>query len=242
MVRLEELKGLKKKDLDAPWIRKVLRYIATPIAIALSKTRITPNQVSFVYFMLYIVSAFLYSKGDYFNNLVASVLLFIGIILDRVDGSLARIKKIESDYGYWFDKTFDNLGRTAIFLGLTFGVYKQTGNYLMWPLGLLGITNYLLISIQHQDFMNMFKFGKEVVNEERKKRKILKQLFYNEPLIPLMIVLFSIFDRLNWFIVLSGTYGTLCMIIQYAMLTLKIKKGIKNAPQATQDERYDSRN
>lgn len=236
-MRIEKLDGAKKKDIHAPLIKKVLRYLAQPLAVFLSKTGVTPNQVSLTYFLLSFPIAYLFYLHGYLNILLASLLLFISLLLDRVDGSLARIKNVASDYGFWLDKTFDNMGRCIIFLGIMWGVYNRTQDYKVWVFGCLGILSYLLITAHYSDFKTIFSFGDAIVSEEREKHQFSLQFFYNEPLIPVLIILFALFDALYWFLVFAGVYGLLCMTIQYLMLTLKIRKHIKSNPQSTQDEK-----
>ena len=156
---IEKLNGAKKKDIHAPIIRKILRYLAHPITVFLSKTSVTPNQVSFIYLILSFVIAYLFYLQGYLNILLASLLLFFSLILDRVDGSLARIKNMSSDYGFWLDKTFDVISLSIIFLGITWGVYNRTLDYKVWIFGYLGILSYLLMLAHYYDFKSIFSFG-----------------------------------------------------------------------------------
>jgi len=241
MIRLikmiEKIPGAKKEDIDAPVIRRILRYLAHPITILFIKLKITPNQVSFLYFFLSFIIAFLFYLNEYPYIVPAAILLFIYLLLDRVDGSIARIKRIENDYGFWLDKTLDTIARTVIFLGITWGVYNRTMDYRVWIFGYLAWASYLLITEFFFDFKSIFPFSKQIISSSRKKHQFLIQLFYNEPLLSILIIFFALFDSLYWFLVFSGIYGTICMLILYIMLTSKIKKGIKLYPQSTQHER-----
>jgi len=234
---LEKLSGTKKKDIHASVIKKTLRYLAQPIAVFLSKTAVTPNQISFTCFILSLVSAYLFYLQGYSNILLASLLLFFSLILDRVDGSLARIKNMSSDYGFWLDKTFDVISISIIFFGITCGVYNRTLDYKVWIFGYLGILSYMLMVSHYYDFKSIFSFGNNLISKERKNHQFLIQFYYHNPLISILIIFFALFNSLYWFLIFAGIYGPLCMVIQHLIFTYKIKKHIKLSPQSTQDEK-----
>ena len=87
----------------------------------LAKTNVTPNQISFLGFSLYLTATFFFTKNIYYLNVLASVLLFFGIVFDCVDGELARAKKISSDFGKWLDTVIDRIGQIIVTTGIVIG-------------------------------------------------------------------------------------------------------------------------
>ena len=72
-------------------------YILRPIAFIIVKllypTNVTPNQVSYTAILFGLISAFFFSLGTLTGFLVGGLLYFFILILDCVDGMIARLKK-----------------------------------------------------------------------------------------------------------------------------------------------------
>ena len=56
---------------------------------------------------------------------MGALLLMLAVTLDNVDGEVARIKFLESDFGEWLDNTCGTIMYIAAFLGLGAGVWKS---------------------------------------------------------------------------------------------------------------------
>lgn len=76
-------------------------------------TSITPNQVSAFGFLLTITTILFIIKKPT-EIFIISVLLFASIIFDKVDGDLARIKKIASPKGQYVDGFLDIVGEILL--------------------------------------------------------------------------------------------------------------------------------
>ena len=93
------------------------RRFSRPLAKLLARTPITPNQISFLSFIVAIGSLSLFLTG---HNVWAGIVAQTSSVLDGVDGDLARIKNMKSSFGGFFDAILDRYSDFAILGGLTF--------------------------------------------------------------------------------------------------------------------------
>lgn len=106
-------------------------------AKVLLKCKLTPNSVSIIALILGVLSSVLL----YFDKLIlAVVFLWISGYLDSVDGAMARIKSLTSNFGTLLDITFDRI----VELGIIFVLALKFENS---RLELLILTMMILISM-----------------------------------------------------------------------------------------------
>jgi phosphatidylglycerophosphate synthase len=110
---------------DAPMARWVDRRISWRISYWLaSHTRATPNMVTVANTMFGLATAWMFSIPNYWMRLFAAIFFLISITIDGVDGELARLKMVESDFGGKLDVLTDNIVHAAVFVGLLIGCYR----------------------------------------------------------------------------------------------------------------------
>lgn len=105
--------------------RPVSFFIASKIILF---TSITPNQITFFNFLLALITCFLIVFGRYPYLIIAGVLLQIVYIFDCLDGDTARLKKLKSKFGEWFDHNTDIWKGVLLYSSIAFAYYRQTGN------------------------------------------------------------------------------------------------------------------
>lgn len=126
------------------YISKYLnRRLSEPIAGVLAKTRITPNQMSWVAFSIAVLSfiSFIISY-----NIIAGLLVQLSSIIDGVDGSVARLKGMTSTFGGFLDSILDRYADILIVLGLTLWSASHETYPGIWLVGFLAITGTASIS------------------------------------------------------------------------------------------------
>ena len=110
-------------------IEPVNRYFHNPIAAsivqALKDTWVTPNQVTYVSVFVGLVSAYTFSLGTLQAFFFAGILLEVVLILDCVDGQLARAKKCSSDWGRLLDGIAGYIIYLAVLAGIMIGLDKE---------------------------------------------------------------------------------------------------------------------
>ena len=85
----------------------------------------TPNQVTLVSFAIGLYSAYNFSQGTFWSIVSGAVLLQVSIIVDCVDGELARYTRQFSQLGAWLDAVTDRVKEYMVFLGLAIGAEKE---------------------------------------------------------------------------------------------------------------------
>jgi len=226
MVKKEDYKKIfKKEDLKGPIVKKIMRRISIPIALFLAKyTRITPNQVTFFTTILSFIAGYFFYLGEYKFLIIGALIFLLRFTLDYVDGSLARAKNMASDYGHWLDNASDELGKFIVFLTFSLGVYNVTGNPWAILLGFISFSGYILNSLTYNMFWRFFPFAEKVVETEKGKRKFLKQLFFIDPLITILISLAAFTNQIYLFLLITSVYSWIFVIGQFVVLSMKIIK------------------
>jgi phosphatidylglycerophosphate synthase len=110
---------------DAPMARWVDRKISWRISHWLATgTSVTPNMVTVANTMFGLMCAWMFSVPNYWVRLFAAICFLISITIDGVDGELARLKMVESNFGGKLDVVTDNIVHAAVFVGLLVGCYR----------------------------------------------------------------------------------------------------------------------
>jgi CDP-L-myo-inositol myo-inositolphosphotransferase len=162
--------NLKKalKPVDTIPVTLFYRKISTKISSRLVKTNVTPNQMTIISFCIVLIAAMMFTMGNYIYSLIGVFLLNLGLILDCVDGEIARMKSLLSKNGALLDETLDNFGYSVVFLCIAYGIYHQTGYLWVWPLTLVIVTGSLMKSIVRINTKNLGLGNTKWKNVERK--------------------------------------------------------------------------
>jgi phosphatidylglycerophosphate synthase len=140
----------------------VLRRFSKLLTWVAVKIGATPNQVTIGSFAIGLYAAFLFAQGDFWSILLGAVLLQVSIIVDCVDGELARYTRKFSELGAWLDAITDRVKEYAVFLGLAYGAYTQNGQNL-WLLAALLMTLQTFRHLSDYNFSQVVKARDEEV-------------------------------------------------------------------------------
>lgn len=127
---------------------QVNRYLNRPLASlivrAVFRTRVTPNQLTFVSFFIGLAGAFAFSRGTPEFFAVGGVLTQLSSIVDCADGMLARARNRMSEFGAYLDLVLDRVNEFFLIAGAVLGYYAYSGNVRWLVLGLVTLSLYLL--------------------------------------------------------------------------------------------------
>jgi CDP-diacylglycerol--glycerol-3-phosphate 3-phosphatidyltransferase len=97
-------------------LRPALGRLLTPVGQALARTPITPNALTIVGCIGMSAGALIFfPTGHLFLGVVVCTLF---VLLDMLDGTLARIKGTTGPFGAFLDSTLDRVADAAVFGGL----------------------------------------------------------------------------------------------------------------------------
>jgi len=119
------------------------RKMSEPMARLLAKTQVTPNQMTWAAFGIALLSFVSFFLG---YNLIAGLLVQLSSIVDGIDGSLARLKGMTSEFGSFLDSMLDRYADILIVLGLTLWSLSHEIYPGIWLAGLLAITGIICVS------------------------------------------------------------------------------------------------
>ena len=102
-------------------------------------TPITPNQITFLSLVLGLLSAGFYVSGKPDALVWGAVFLYGKVILDNVDGNLARARGASSRFGRFLDSLTDFLVTVLVYIGATFYLVQETGDIGLLYLGFFAL-------------------------------------------------------------------------------------------------------
>ena len=90
-------------------------YVISPIEESLVVSRINPNFLTVMSFLVSFITAYLFSVGNIFS---ASIVLLAGSSFDILDGRVARINNLTSDKGAFLDSCLDRFSEIVVMFGI----------------------------------------------------------------------------------------------------------------------------
>lgn len=180
------------------------------------KTPVTPNQLTLMSIPLGLIAGFLFAQGNYLGGLLGGLVTAGTAIWDCVDGAVARLKFMESDFGETLDTFCDNLINVFIFIGMTLGVARQSGwMTALIPCLLLALGGTLiLVLIYFPRGAGKGDFFKGTVMFDVVQVLASRNFIY-------IILLFAVFGRVDWFLWLAG-FGSNVFALALYMTKRKI--------------------
>lgn len=128
------------KARDAWWTVLLVDPLAAPVVRFLANhTRVTPNQLSFLAFLLGLGSAGAFLAADYRWLVLGAVLFYLAFYVDCLDGKIARLKGTGSTWGQWLDFIFDRIRIFLCVLALIVGQYERTGQVVYLIVGMTAV-------------------------------------------------------------------------------------------------------
>jgi len=113
---------------------KFIRFIAKYPGVILAKTKITPNQVTFLGLLVNSTVAYLIAKGE-LSYLIIGILIWVAGFFDALDGSVARITGRTTTFGTFWDSVLDRYSDSVIYFGILLHFLE------------LGKANYVVLTV-----------------------------------------------------------------------------------------------
>lgn len=129
-------KTLKTKANDSFLNLQTFLYITSKqITKILYYTPVTPHQVIMLSLLFGIAASYLLISRNIYFAAAGAVLLFYKNVLDKVDGSLARAKGMDSRRGRFYDSISDFLVSFALFAAISYSLYSKYQNLFVFIVG-----------------------------------------------------------------------------------------------------------
>lgn len=128
----------KSMSHDGPVAYFLARPVSNLISRLLLPSGVSPNAVTLGGLAVGLASGAVAALGGYGPVLAATLLFYLGMIFDCVDGDLARIKLATSRRGQWLDSLTDDLSVVFLTVGMGIGLWRGSGQALHLWAGLAG--------------------------------------------------------------------------------------------------------
>lgn len=122
------------KSDDGAWATLVIRRLSrrlTPFAL---RRGLTPNQITMISFVIGLAAAACFAVGDAAAGIavvVGAVLLQLSLVVDCVDGEVARFTRTFTPLGAWLDASTDRVKEFACYAGLAVGAGGRASTWLL---------------------------------------------------------------------------------------------------------------
>jgi len=216
----ENLEEIRKCVKPYDWWTETFTFkFSIPLVSLISKTKITPNQLTLISLFIVIAASLLIARGGYVFLIIGALLLQVGYMFDHVDGQLARYKKIFSPLGEWLDSTSDRIKESLIILSLTYR-YSQISDRALF----FGFYSLFLIFLYHTQEGKKLPFtdpkskkfieGKErgIIKRLNAVRRKLKLIPFNIGEQYFLFSFFIILNRIDLFFYFFMSYGSIVTI------------------------------
>jgi len=116
-----------KKTSDAKhfWVRFFVRPLSFPVTWMLLKVGLSANQVTFASIALSGAAGWFYSQGGYSQFIIAAGLSHGALLLDSVDGNMARATGTSGPLGWILDTVGADLFYIAFFIPIGIGLINS---------------------------------------------------------------------------------------------------------------------
>jgi phosphatidylserine synthase len=129
-----------KKPKDILWNRFVARPLAAVLLVPLAKSRISPNQITFLSLVTFVAAVVILAlKPSQVWLLAAVAVLEFSYVLDCADGQLARLKHQSSPVGAHLDFLMDELKAFLLVAAIGIRLWRADGHEFWLVEGLLGL-------------------------------------------------------------------------------------------------------
>lgn len=117
----------------------VLRPASQPLTSLCIRLRVAPNTITVASLVIALIAAGLLATGHIWGYVAGALLLQVSIIVDCVDGDVARATDRMSPLGAWLDAATDRLKEGIVYGGLAWGAATQGVDLWLLALALLAL-------------------------------------------------------------------------------------------------------
>lgn len=161
----------KKNSRSSLWVQLWVRKISFPVTYLLINMGWTANMVSILSWVLIFASAVLLGINRFGCMLAGVILTNFWLVLDCVDGNIARVKKVKTFMGDFYDAIagYGPFSVTTVALGMaayhTSFLIPEQYRYLLILTGGIGALTNLYMRLVHQKYLNCFFAAKKILGE-----------------------------------------------------------------------------
>ena len=161
----------KKNSRSSLWVQLWVRKASFPVTYLFINTGWTANMVSVLSWFVIFGAAVLLCIHNFWCMLAGVILTNFWLVLDCVDGNIARVKKVKTLMGDFYDAVagYGPFSFTTVALGVA--AYHTSWivppEYRIWLilLGGIGALVNLYMRLVHQKYLNCYFAGQKILGE-----------------------------------------------------------------------------
>jgi phosphatidylglycerophosphate synthase len=162
---IEDIYFKAVKKMGGMWEQIVMGPPSVRIVWFLANfTRLTPNQVTVISFLVGVLSALAFYLNSY---ILGAILYELSFMIDTSDGKLSRLLGKSTKTGVVFDGMLDTLRLFIVSLALSFSYYNLTNNYMVFVYMFTAV--FLIMFFAFTGLFIMYRSGPEPELKEKKK-------------------------------------------------------------------------
>lgn len=141
----------KRENIFVYFVARPISYILTIVFI---KQGISANKVSILSAISALTGSIMIAFGEYDVRLFGSFFIFLWIVLDCVDGNIARYHKASSGVGEYLDAMGGYIVNASIFMAIGIAAFNSTNQVIFLYMGYLASISSILSRLLHHKWMN----------------------------------------------------------------------------------------
>ena len=205
MLSFREIIQKRKKNHQESYLFDLTRAWSLPFTYLFYHTPLTTNMISVLSVAVLLAASVLIIKATPFATLIGGILCWFSWVFDCVDGEVARLKGLSSEFGAWFDGILDRLGDIVLFGAITINLYIQSPNLATVIVGLLATVSTTLWRLNAL-------FTKTTFNQPLTSKNPLKRFGFDTAFMYFIISLGLIFSSAGIELNLFGTHMTVTVL------------------------------
>lgn len=161
----------RKNRRSSLWVQFWVRKASFPATYLFINAGWTANMVSVLSWIVIFMAAVLLSINNFNCMLWGVILTNFWLVLDCVDGNIARVKQVKTFMGDFFDAVagYGPFSFTTIGLGMaayhTTFLFPEKYKFFLILIGGIGATANIYMRLVHQKYQNCFFAAKKILNE-----------------------------------------------------------------------------
>ena len=161
----------KKNSRSSLWVQLWVRKASFPVTYLFINAGWTANMVSVLSWIVIFVAAVLLCVNKFSCMLAGVILTNFWLVLDCVDGNIARVKKTKTFMGDFYDAAagYGPFSFTTIALGVAafHTSFLIPSDYRQWfiLIGAVAAVSNIYMRLIHQKYLNCYFAGKKILGE-----------------------------------------------------------------------------
>ncbi len=231
--KIVESLPVKKNSNSSWWVKLWVRKASFPFTYLFINMGFSPNAVSVLSIALVLAACAGYVISTPAAIITAVVLINVWLILDCVDGNIARCRKQKTIYGEFVDDIGGYYVVAFIYLAIAFCVYNiggllvEEGNKWILAAGGVACICDILARLINKDYVNFSKNRTDYIQDDYRteskkslsyvRRRVGKELGVSGLFMPLTIIcaIWHCYDLLVFFYLLFNGFALLSTTIIY---------------------------